>query len=326
MKKTGMNILRAVISFGLLAYLISIADIAQIYETIKQANMAYLGLALLIFTTAIFVLSLRWQILLNQVDIRPGYFRLVVFYFIGYFLNNFLPTSIGGDVSRAYNIAKTSGRHGTGVASVLLERMLGLLATLTLASLSVFWVAELFQTDLIIIVTIGMLAFVVFVLLNLFNPTLFGFSSRLLKKIHWWGIGDKIVEVFATIHDYRQSKAAVLQAYLLSLCAQFLVVVMNYVLAQALALKNITFGYLLLVIPVTFVISMAPSINGLGVRDFGYESLLSKIGIDTSQALSLSFLNTLTPMIISIIGGIMLIFYRNKATVAVAPIEDKEKI
>ncbi|MCB0296666.1 MAG: flippase-like domain-containing protein, partial [Calditrichaeota bacterium] len=135
MKKIAMNLLRAVISFGLLAYLITMADLDKIAGVLAQADFSYIGLALVIFLGGVFVLTLRWQVLLKCVGIEPGYRRLLMYYFIGYFLNNFLPTSIGGDVSRAFNVARHSERRSPGIASILLERVLGLLATMTLASL-----------------------------------------------------------------------------------------------------------------------------------------------------------------------------------------------
>jgi hypothetical protein len=56
---------------------------------------------------------------------------------------------------------------------------------------------------------------------------------------------------------------------------------------------------------------MIPSINGIGVRDYGYKELLSRIGLLPAEALSLSFLNTIIPLLTSLVGGVLLIFYRN---------------
>ena len=322
MKKIAMNLLRAVISFGLLAYLITMADLDKIAGVLAQADFSYIGLALVIFLGGVFVLTLRWQVLLKCVGIEPGYRRLLMYYFIGYFLNNFLPTSIGGDVSRAFNVARHSERRSPGIASILLERVLGLLATMTLASLSVIWASAYFRTALVLFVVFTTLFFIAAVLVNIFSETLFRLTSRMMARITLLGVGEKINKLNTAIHAYRHEPSAVLLGYLLSLAAQLLLVVMNYCLAISLNIEQITFSYLLLVIPVSFVISLAPSINGLGVRDFGYKSLLTQIGVSSAQALSLSFLNTLVPMALSTIGGVLLLFYRRY----VPPAEAVEKI
>jgi len=240
--------LRVVVSFGLLAYLAYSADIGKIYETVISVDLAYFGVGLLIFFSTLFLSAFRWQILLKQSNIKPGYPRLLAYYLIGIFLNNFLPTTIGGDVSRAYNVARVSGKRATSFGTVILERILGFLATLTLASLSLFWATRYFHTSLIIVLNTTLLAFVIFALINLLNPALFNFTSNALSRITFMGLGERINRVLSSIHAFRQSKSSIFYAYLLSLGSQVLLVFMNYVLAIALGLQEVSFGYLFLVV------------------------------------------------------------------------------
>ncbi|RMF58070.1 MAG: UPF0104 family protein [Calditrichaeota bacterium] len=315
MKAFLVNSLRALVSFGLLVYLIYIADIQKIYQTLSSADYTYFGLAVLLFLAALFLFTLRWQILLKQSGISPGYWHLLVFYLIGYFFNNFLPTTIGGDVSRAYNAARSNGDKMGSIGIVLFERILGVLATLTLGSLSLIWAAQYFYTSKLIIITVSLLAFVLFVLVNLLNEKLFRITSSILQRVTWFGIGEKIQQVLAVIHGFRNQKITILYGYLISIGCQLLLIMMNYVLALSLGLHEVTISYLFLVIPVTFVMGLFPSINGLGVRDTGYVLLIPRLGVTTAEALSLSFLNTLVPMAVSTIGGLLLIFYRHKEQV-----------
>lgn len=311
MKKVFGNVLRGAISFGLLAYLVLNADIYKIYDTVLGVDLAFLGIALLILFSTVFLSTLRWQLLLKEAYINLPYSRLLAYYLIGYFLNNFLPTTIGGDVSRAYNVARASGKKAASLGAVILERIMGFLATLTLASLSMFWAIRYFHTSLIIVLTSGLLAFVVFALVNLLNPALFAFTSRVSGKITIFRIGERINKVLFEIHAFRHSKASIFYAFMLSLISQVLLILMNYVLAIALGLDKVSLGYLFLVVPVTFVMGMIPSINGIGVRDYGYKELLTRVGLVPAEALSLSFLNTIVPLLMSLVGGVLLIFYRN---------------
>jgi hypothetical protein len=68
---------------------------------------------------------------------------------------------------------------------------------------------------------------------------------------------------------------------------------------------DITYTYLFLVVPITFLLMMIPSINGIGFRDGGYVVLLAYVGISKAEALSLSFMTLLVPMLISVSGGII---------------------
>ena len=312
MKKIILNSVKVAISVGLLAYLIFLADLEKILITLRVVKLQYFALAVLAFVFCVVLLSRRWQILLNQVEIHPKFSTLINFYFIGFFFNNFLPTTIGGDVSRAYNVAKISGKKAYSIGTILLERMMGLLATLTLASLSMFWVMKYFHTQRIVFITIALLGFIVFVLVNLLVPSTFNFTSKVLRRITIFNIGERVQNVLSTVHSYRENKKIILFAYLISLCSQITLILMNFVLARALDLQNVTVGFLFIVVPVTFILGLFPSVNGLGVRDSGYVFLLTKVGLSPAEALSLSFLNTLVPILMSLYGGLLLIFYRRK--------------
>jgi uncharacterized protein (TIRG00374 family) len=311
MNRIILNILRVAISVGLLAYLIYLADIEKLYLTLKTVNTQFFLLALFIFFICLNLLSKRWQILLSKLEIKSPYKLLFNFYFIGFFFNNFLPTSIGGDVSRAYNVAKISGKKAISIGVVLLERILGLLATLTLASVSTFWVMKFFHTPRIIFLTLTMFAIVIFLLVNLLFKRSFNFTGKLLGKITIFNIGDRIHRILETIHSFRNNKRTIIKAYLISLTSQILFIVMNYILAKSLNLQQVSLGFLFIVVPVSFLLSLFPSINGLGVRDSAYVFLLTRIGVSPAEALSLSFLNTFVPILFSLYGGILLIFYRN---------------
>ncbi|MEL6824271.1 MAG: lysylphosphatidylglycerol synthase transmembrane domain-containing protein [Calditrichota bacterium] len=140
MKKVAFNLLRYGVSIGLLGYLIYLADIDKILKALRQADANWLALALLVFSCSVFLIARRWHVLLGGVGIQVPYGSLLRYYLIGYFFNNFLPTTIGGDVSRAYNLAQHTDKKADSIASVLMERILGLLATLSLAAIALILV------------------------------------------------------------------------------------------------------------------------------------------------------------------------------------------
>lgn len=308
MKRVVMNIFRIGISVGLLSYLIYRADVSKIYQTLRMADYGYVALATGIFFLAIALFSLRWKLLLRNIPQSPGLLHLMAYYLIGLFFNNFLPTTVGGDITRAYNAARENGERRANLGIVILERMLGTLTTLTLASISLIWATRYFHTRRIIWITVACLGMVVFLLWNLWNPALHRFLQPLLEKITAFSLGERLNGVLQGIYRLRESRNAILGALGLSLISQLLLIYMNYLLARALGLEKVTLSYLLLVVPITFVMGLIPSINGLGVRDTGYVVLLARIGLSSAEALSLSFLNTLMPLLYSVVGGILHLF------------------
>lgn len=312
MKKILLNILRVFFSLGLLAYLLYIADIGKILATLNKLNLGSILLAMLVFIWSVFLLALRWKLLTSSYGLRVNLSKLIIFYFIGFFFNNFLPTSIGGDLSRAYYLAQNSGDKSASIGTVFLERMIGLLSTLSLATVSLYWLTDYFHSRKIVYITISLCIMLAIFMAVVMSRRLYRRFNGLLSLITFYEIGDKISKVFDTLHSYRNKKGVLLGAYALSLLAQFSMIVMNYILVIALGLDQVSFGYLILVVPITFVIGLLPSINGLGVRDTGYVLLLVRRGLEPSQILSLSFSVTIIPIIISFIGGAFFLFYRHK--------------
>jgi len=312
MKKILLNLLRISISFGLIAYLLYIADVAKLMEILKSLNIWGFILAIMVCLLSLLIMAVRWRVLNHSHGIQTGTSQLYVFYLIGLFFNNFLPTSIGGDLARVYYLSKSSQNRSASIGTVFLERIIGLLATLTLAFISLYWLIQYFQSNRIIYVTMVIIGIIAIFLASIMSRRLYKRFNGLISLITFYDIGDKIIKVLDTLHFYRDKKIVLLKTYLFSILSQFLLILMNYVLARALGLSSVTLGYLILVVPITFVIGLLPSINGIGVRDTGYLILLSRQGLETSQILSLSLSVTFIPILISLAGGIFLILYRQK--------------
>ncbi len=322
MRKIGLNVLRIAISLGLLLYLLSLVDVQTFLQTLRDADLKLVFLGLVSLFLAIFFLSFRWKLLLRAHEIEMPLFSLNKFYYIGFFFNNFLPTSIGGDLSRAYLLAKESDNRAVAVGSVFLERIIGLIATLSLAAFSLIWLIKYFSSLRIIYATLILFAAIAIFLAFILSRRLYRGVEKILSFFTFYGIGEKITKVLDTLHFFRNKKGILLGAFGASLLAQFMLITMNFLLARSLGLDQISFGYFFLLVPVTFVLSLLPSINGLGVRDVGYVFLLTRNGLTATQALSLSILVTLLPLVISVAGGVSLLTYRRKNTFPIMS-EDK---
>jgi hypothetical protein len=75
---------------------------------------------------------------------------------------------------------------------------------------------------------------------------------------------------------------------------------------------EVSFSYLFVVVPVSFILTMLPSINGVGVRELGYVKLLGNVGVADAAAISLSFMNLIVPMLISISGAFLFVIQKKR--------------
>ena len=65
----------------------------------------------------------------------------------------------------------------------------------------------------------------------------------------------------------------------------------------------------------TFIITMLPSINGVGVREYGFVFFLAAVNVSSAAAISLSVMNVLIPMFISVWGGLLFFTQRKNSKI-----------
>jgi uncharacterized protein (TIRG00374 family) len=305
MGKTLWTAFKIIISVGLLAFLVSRAGLAEISLMARSADVALLLLALMVYTGTIFLISWRWRLLLASQGAEVGFGQVVTLYFIGFFFNNFLPTSIGGDIYRALGAGRESHKRAISAASVLVERLLGMLAVSTLAILAVTVVVRQSVDGPTRALALGFAATMVLLLTLFFHGRTGKILEALANRVSLWGLGRRLLRFYQALTLYRSQKRILALVFFISVGYQLMIVVFSYLVGLALGL-GIPLFYFVLCVPVTVIISLVPiSINGVGVRETGYVFLLSKIGHDSSEALTLSLLIYGLSVVTSLTGGVL---------------------
>ena len=118
------------LSFGLIFWLLRGADLATIWEKVQSANPVYLALAFTMFYAGFGLMSLRWRILLRVEDLDAPFWYLFRSINIAVLFNNLLPSIIGGDAYRMYDVWRLGGTKTKSVAIILIDRFLGMFALL----------------------------------------------------------------------------------------------------------------------------------------------------------------------------------------------------
>ena len=309
------NIVKILISLGLLTYLVLRADpekILAVFGNVDAVNGLWFILAAFACAfLSVLLMSARWQALLSAYHYRVPLKRLGGFYLIGMFFNNFLPTSIGGDVIRVYKIVNETDDRTVGFAGVIIERILGIAATLLLAILALFFISQQFHSQRLLYTSIFLLLAIMLFFMLMVRNRPFKLLLHVFEKLTIFNIGEKFNKLFEAIHHFKDRRGTLLLVLFYSLLSQLSIILMNFFLVKAFALR-LDISYLFVVIPVSFLLTILPSINGVGFRDLGFVQVLKHAGIGDAAALSLSFMNLLIPMIISVIGAVLFIIQKRQ--------------
>ncbi|MCX5715280.1 MAG: lysylphosphatidylglycerol synthase transmembrane domain-containing protein, partial [Candidatus Omnitrophica bacterium] len=145
MNKKGLfNLLRIVISGGLLAFLIWMMrdSFGQVLETIKKADRVTISAGFLVFLAGMMLLGVRLHVIMKSQNIHLPLGRVIYLTFIGQFFSNFLPTAIGGDIVKAFYAARHTGKKLLTVTCIIMDRILGTATIILMLLIVSFFVSE----------------------------------------------------------------------------------------------------------------------------------------------------------------------------------------
>jgi uncharacterized membrane protein YbhN (UPF0104 family) len=107
---------------------------AGLWATLKLMDPKYLGLSVLLMGVILFLGVIRWQTILKVHGLKLPLSRTLEISFIGHFFNSFLLGSVGGDLLKAYYVARETHHKKTeAVVTVAVDRIIGLFSMLLLA-------------------------------------------------------------------------------------------------------------------------------------------------------------------------------------------------
>ncbi len=125
------------IAGALLYYLFSSGKVslALFHDVFSWSSLLLIILAGSLLIVAYLLSSWRLFLLFNLQGFTFSPMRCFEINLLGYFFNNFLPASIGGDAMRAYYFAKGQGKTAPVLATLVYDRLLGFMALVVLACL-----------------------------------------------------------------------------------------------------------------------------------------------------------------------------------------------
>lgn len=108
-------------------------DFAQLAQTFTRLNFAVLALAIVAYAAAQALVGFRWWLVLRAQQIRVPIALAIRLTFLGHFFSQFLPSSVGGDLVRAWYVSRYSDKKLQAALGVAVDRIVGLISTFLLA-------------------------------------------------------------------------------------------------------------------------------------------------------------------------------------------------
>ena len=297
------------ISLTLLGFLLYKVEWANVYRYIGGSNLAIVSVVFFIMIAQFPISTYRWKKSLEIHDLNFPFLSLQKFLCIGFFINNFLPTSIGGDGYRALKTVPDNGEKSRVVSAILLERILGFVVLLFLGFLGAIGILRNYQTPAIkLYILTGMLS----MLLIFLWKTLGGknFLTRFLDTISW---GQKIDIIHTNYKYIRNDKKNLLRVFEYSLAFQMFAILAINLLFKSVGVKTgiadcafiAAFAGIASVLPI--------SINGIGVVEGSFVFSALQVGIIYDQALIVALMWRILTIPLTLICGLVYLYDMGKS-------------
>jgi uncharacterized protein (TIRG00374 family) len=308
-RATRSSLVRLAITAAILFYLSTRIDMAATARAVADVSRLHLAVVLVMVGIDRAVMILRWWLLLRASGIVITLADASRLFLVSSFVGSFLPAGLGGDAARAYGLAKSAATGSEALASVAVDRMLGVLSLVAMGVVGLLaWTPESrsdwrLAAALAVLVAASVAPF---------------WANQWLRWIvpahrHERSVTRRVLKLSDAVGRYRNRRGVLVHVMAWSLVVQVLRIVQAYILALGLGM-TVPFSYFLLFMPAGLLMLLLPvSISGFGVPQAAIVLMLQPAGVEESTALALSTLIVLTGLAGNL-PGLVLWLRRDRST------------
>lgn len=310
-----MNVNRQLLSFAikcavsavLLWLLARGIDIDAVGRQIAGADPLWLIVALILAAAVLPMAAIRWQLVTHAIGEPVTPRNALSITMIGWFFNQTLPSTVGGDAVRIFlayrtGISKTAAIHG-----ILIDRLMGLFVVLAMATIFLAPIlsglsAEFQKWFLSTFIIAGYGAYGV----------LFFISGGFAERLDTFRLGRLARDLSRDARTTLLTLSPGGIILVISVVLQFVQIASIYAIAIALNVE-VSFMAIMIALPAVLLVSSLPiSLAGWGVREQSMVLALGAMGVAATDALSISVLLGLSWIVIGLPGAIVWLGYRRQ--------------
>ena len=283
-------LVRLLVTAAILIYLARSIDMAAAARAVLSVDPRCLTAVLALVAIDRLVMILRWVLLLRASGVAVSPSRAAAIFLTSSFVGSFLPAGVGGDAARAYGLSRVTASGSEALASVAVDRLLGVLALVAMGVVGLLAWSPAERGDwrtvaaVVVLVAVCLAAF---------------WADRLARAIvprhlHDGPLARQVLRVSDAVSRYRGRGSVLLHVMLWSIAVQLLRITQAYLLGLGLGIA-VPFRYYLVFMPVGLLMLLLPiSVSGFGLPQGVIVWLLRPMRVPDEQSFALSTLIVLT--------------------------------
>ncbi len=243
--------------------------------------------------------TLRWQTVLRALGRGLAFLHGLRLVLVGLFFNQVLPSNVGGDAVRIWQVRRDGVDLRTAINSVVIDRLMALgvlflIIAVSLPALFAIVPGPVARTAIVLLAGGGLVGYV-----------LFAFLDRLPDFFFRWRATKAIAALSTDFRTAISSPRYGAMALALSLFIQLVSALSVFVLAASLEYRVSLLDCVILMPPVILATAIPISIAGWGVREGAMVVAFGYAGLSPHDALALSVLFGAAMVCASLPGGLV---------------------
>lgn len=299
-KEILFSIAKVFIAAGLIFWIFKKIDLNSVKNLFVSANWIYLVLQLLVITVGVIVSSLKWKAILDFYHVYFRLSKLIISYWIGSFLNSFLPTSIGGDVYKYHVLGRKKPEEKLKIASsIIIERGIGFLTLFFVMVISLFFFPNSSNLIFLFALLLSVLSIsgIIYFLILSKRKYKIKKNSRFKLINYFYQFCNHILEI--------SDKNLLAYTFFLSLVFVGLSVISSQ-LSFLIVGYRMPLIYFLIAVPIINFSKLIPfSIDSIGIREATGVMIFSFFGVPSEVTLTAMIVGRVSSYLFSLSGGIM---------------------
>ncbi len=293
---------KAGVSVAILAGVLARTDVPRIAALLASVGGGTVVVVFALMLVQTVLTAYRWVLVSEAVRLTLDVWPALQAILVSLLLNQCLPSFVGADAYRMYWLYRESNQLGPAVRSVLIDRVLGMVALIVLfAAGIVFLLRRLHdstaESGLVLLLAGGLAGTIAF------------FTSDLIPRA-WQRV--RVIRELATVSGAARalmlSRTKGPAVAVVGILVHVITALVMFGFARDLALPLTLLDCLLFTPPIMLLAAVPISIAGWGVREGVMVGALSMVGIGTESALALSILVGFTMLANGLLGVFPLLF------------------
>jgi uncharacterized protein (TIRG00374 family) len=300
---------RVAVAAGLTGYLLWKSHPRAVLAAGAGATWGPMAVAAALVGADRVLMAYRWLVLLCIIDpaVRPPFPEIMRVFFVSTFVGTFLPASVGGDAVRAYSLSRLKVDGGDAVASVFMDRMLGVASVLVMALVGLGLARDLAGNVAIVLSLAVTTVLCAATMLLIFSSGMSGLAAAVVDWLPAVSVRNTMRRILESIRRYAKYRRQLVNVLASSIAVQVLRVIQAYYLGRGLGIEVSLVTYFAFIPLILLAMLLPVTFNGIGTSQAAFLWFFGHAGVAAPSAFALSVLFVALGIIGNLPGALLYI-------------------